>query len=106
MFDLLVWCSGTSNVVRDSRRWWILAALCLSLLVLVVDNTVLTVAIPALMSDLGASPAEVQWVLDAYLLAFAGLLLTSGGLSDRYGRRRALVRGWAPGRPARRPMPP
>ncbi|MFB9722212.1 MFS transporter [Planobispora longispora] len=80
---------------RDPRRWWILGVLCLSLLVLVVDNTVLNLAIPALMTDLGASPSDIQWILDAYILVFAGLLLTSGSLSDRYGRRRFLIIGLA-----------
>jgi EmrB/QacA subfamily drug resistance transporter len=78
---------------RNPRRWWILGVLCLSLLVLVVDNTVLNVAIPTLIRDLGASSSDIQWVLDAYILVFAGLLLTAGGLSDRYGRRRGLVIG-------------
>ncbi|MBB6570977.1 MFS transporter [Kribbella sandramycini] len=75
------------------RRWWILLILCLSLLVLVVDNTVLNLAIPSLMRDLGATPADIQWVIDAYILAFAGLLLTAGSLSDRYGRRKLLLIG-------------
>ncbi|WP_067183204.1 MFS transporter [Microtetraspora niveoalba] len=75
------------------RRWWILGVLCLSLLVLVVDNTVLNLAIPALMRDLGATPADVQWIIDSYVLVFAGLLLTAGSLSDRYGRRRLLILG-------------
>ncbi|NAS23344.1 MFS transporter [Herbidospora sp. NEAU-GS84] len=83
----------TSNTVRDPRRWWILVALCLAVLVLVVDNTVLNLAIPALMRDLGATPADVQWIIDGYILVFAGLLLTAGSLSDRYGRRKALVFG-------------
>ncbi|ACZ84934.1 MFS transporter [Streptosporangium roseum] len=85
-----------SNTVRaepDPRRWWILGVLCLSLLVLVVDNTVLNLAIPALMTDLGASPSDIQWIIDAYILVFAGLLLTSGSLSDRYGRKRFLIIG-------------
>ncbi|GAA5054751.1 MFS transporter [Thermocatellispora tengchongensis] len=69
--------------------------LCLSLLVLVVDNTVLNLAIPSLMRDLRATPADVQWIIDAYVLVFAGLLLTSGSLSDRYGRRRLLIIGLA-----------
>ena len=77
------------------RRWWILGVLCLSLLTLVVDNTVLNLAIPSLMRDLGATPADVQWIIDAYVLVFAGLLLTAGSLSDRYGRRRVLVIGLA-----------
>ena len=75
------------------RRWWILLILCLSLLVLVVDNTVLNLAIPALMRDLDATPADVQWIIDAYILAFAGLLLTAGSLSDRFGRRKILLIG-------------
>ncbi|WP_433219390.1 MFS transporter [Microtetraspora malaysiensis] len=77
------------------RRWWILAALCLSLLVLVIDNTILNLAIPSLMSELGASPQDIQWIISSYTLAFAGLLLTAGGLADRYGRRRMLIIGLA-----------
>ncbi|WP_433374934.1 MFS transporter [Streptosporangium sp. CA-115845] len=85
--------SNTVRAERDPRRWWILGVLCLSLLVLVVDNTVLNLAIPALMVDLGATPADIQWIIDAYVLVFAGLLLTSGSLSDRYGRKRFLIIG-------------
>src|SRR5687768_17273476 len=85
--------SHTVREERDPRRWWILGVLCLSLLVLVVDNTVLNLAIPSLMTDLGAGPADIQWILDAYILVFAGLLLTAGSLSDRYGRKRFLIIG-------------
>jgi EmrB/QacA subfamily drug resistance transporter len=81
------------NTVRDPRRWWILGVLCLALLVLSVDGTVLNLAIPSLISDLGASFSEIQWILDSYVLAFAGLLLTAGSLSDRYGRRLFLLIG-------------
>ncbi len=58
-----------------------------------VDNTVLNLAIPKLIKDLGASPGDIQWIIDAYVLAFAGLLLTAGSLSDRFGRRRFLIIG-------------
>ncbi|GAB3974416.1 MFS transporter [Plantactinospora veratri] len=75
------------------RRWWILGVLCLSLLVAVIDNMVLNIAIPSLIRDLGASASDIQWILDAYILVFAGLLLTAGSLSDRHGRRRGLVTG-------------
>ncbi|GAA4608273.1 MFS transporter [Actinoallomurus liliacearum] len=75
------------------RRWWILGVLCLSLLVLVIDNSVLNVAIPSLIRDLHASNSDIQWILDAYILVFAGLLLTAGSLSDRHGRRRGLIIG-------------
>ncbi|GAB2628080.1 MFS transporter [Paractinoplanes abujensis] len=78
---------------RNPRRWLILGVLCLSLLVVVVDNMVLNIAIPSLIRDLGASTAHIQWIIDAYILVFAGLLLTAGSLSDRHGRRRGLVIG-------------
>ncbi|WP_245910178.1 MFS transporter [Nocardia amikacinitolerans] len=84
-----------SNAVRDPRRWWVLGVLCLSLLVLMIDGTVLNLAIPSLIRELGATPSDVQWILDAYVLVFAGLLLTAGSLSDRFGRRRMLVTGLA-----------
>ncbi|MFE1559204.1 MFS transporter, partial [Streptomyces sp. NPDC058734] len=77
------------------RRWLILVVLCLSTLVLVIDNMVLTVAIPPLAEDLGASAQDIQWIIDSYILVFAGLLLTSGSLSDRFGRRRVMVIGLA-----------
>ncbi|MET9340518.1 MFS transporter [Nonomuraea sp. NPDC003804] len=80
---------------RDPRRWWVLVVLCLSLMVLVIDTTVLNVAIPSLMTDLGATPSDIQWIINAYVLVYAGLLLTTGNLSDRYGRRRLLVLGLA-----------
>ncbi|MDK9494160.1 MFS transporter [Streptomyces katrae] len=79
----------------DPRRWLILVVLCLSTLVLVIDNMVLTVAIPPLAEDLGASAQDIQWIIDSYILVFAGLLLTSGSLSDRFGRRRVMVIGLA-----------
>lgn len=69
--------------------------LCLSLLVLMIDATVLNLAIPSLIRELGASPSDIQWILDAYVLVFAGLLLTAGSLSDRFGRRRMLIIGLA-----------
>nr|WP_240776943.1 MFS transporter [Nonomuraea basaltis] len=65
----------------------------MSLLVLVIDNTILNLAIPSLMRELGASPPDIQWIISSYTLAFAGLLLTAGGLADRYGRRRMLISG-------------
>lgn len=74
-------------------RWVTLGVLCLSLLIIVMDNTILNVAIPSLIRSLGASNREIQWVIDAYTLAFAGLLLTTGSLSDRFGRKGALQLG-------------
>ena len=78
-----------------SRRWWALGVLCLSLLAIVIDNTIVNVALPTLVRDLEADVAELQWVVDAYTLVFAGLLLVAGALGDRYGRRRTLLAGLA-----------
>src|SRR5262245_47348004 len=76
-----------------ARRWLILATLCISLLIITLDNTILNVAIPSMIEELHASNSDIQWILDAYVLVFAGLLLTTGSLSDRYGRRGALQTG-------------
>jgi EmrB/QacA subfamily drug resistance transporter len=76
------------------RRWWILTVLCISLLVIVLDNSILNVAIPTIVRDLGASEGQIQWIVDAYTLVFAGLLLTMGSLGDRFGRRGALQAGF------------
>src|SRR3954451_7902587 len=72
------------------RRWITLGVLCLSLLIIVMDNTILNVAIPSLVEDLGATNSQLQWIIDSYTLVFAGLLLTTGSLGDRFGRKRAL----------------
>src|SRR6266702_4077399 len=75
------------------RRWWAFVALSFSLLVIGLDNTVLNVALPTLARDLGATESQLQWIVDAYTLVFAGLLLTMGSLGDRFGRRKALIAG-------------
>lgn len=75
------------------RRWLILGVLCMSLLIIVMDNTILNVAIPSLIRELGATNSQIQWIVDSYVLVFAGLLLTTGSLSDRFGRKGALQLG-------------
>jgi EmrB/QacA subfamily drug resistance transporter len=72
------------------QRWITLGVLCGSLLIIVMDNTILNVAIPSLVQDLGATNSQLQWIIDSYTLVFAGLLLTAGSLGDRFGRKRAL----------------
>src|SRR3954447_21718856 len=83
--------SGAQRI--HSRRWLTLAVLCVSLLVIVLDNTIVNVALPTLVRDLGTSITDLQWVVDAYTLVFAGLLLTMGSLGDRFGRQGALQIG-------------
>jgi len=77
------------------KRWWTLIILCLSLLVISLDNTILNVALPTLVTELSASSSQLQWIVDSYVLVFAGLLLTAGALSDRFGRRLGLFAGFA-----------
>lgn len=76
-----------------ARRWWILLVLCLSLVIITLDNTILNVAIPTLVRELGATNSQLQWMIDSYTLVFAGLLLTAGSLGDRFGRKGALQIG-------------
>ena len=76
-----------------ARRWAILGVLSLSLVIIGLDNTVLNVALPTLQRTFRATAAELQWMVDAYVLVFAGLLLTMGALGDRFGRARALQLG-------------
>jgi MFS family permease len=75
------------------NRWRILGVLVLALLVTSIDHTIINVALPQMVGDLGASAAQLQWVVAAYTVVFAGLLLTAGTFGDRFGRRHALAAG-------------
>ncbi len=79
---------------RD-RRWLALVVLCVPLLIVSLDGTVLNVALPTLVRDLHASDSELQWIVDAYALVFGGLMLVSGSLADRIGRKRTFCAGLA-----------
>ncbi len=80
----------------DSRKKWAsLAVLSLSLVIISLDNTILNVALPTLVRDLKASTSQLQWIMDAYIIVFAGLLLTGGSLGDRFGRKWTLFVGLA-----------
>ena len=76
-------------------RWWTLTVVSVTVLLATIDETILNVAIPSLQRDLGASASSLQWILNAYLLVFGGLLLTMGGIGDRFGRARMLRYGLA-----------
>src|SRR5215471_19363430 len=69
------------------KKWWTLIAVCTGIFMLLLDVTIVTVAQPAIQNGLHAGFSDVQWVLDAYALTLASLMLTSGVLADRYGRR-------------------
>src|SRR3954454_5464774 len=81
--------------MTERARWAALAALALAVLVIGLDLTVLNVALPTLSQDLGATTVELQWIVDAYVLAFAGAMLPAGWLGDRFGRCRVLQGGLA-----------
>jgi EmrB/QacA subfamily drug resistance transporter len=82
--------AGSAAPAPASRRWYTLGVLCLSLLVIVVDTTIVNVALPTLARDLHASSSGLQWIVDAYTLTFAAILLLAGALADRFGRHHAL----------------
>ena len=75
------------------RRWYTLAVLCMSLVIITIDNSILNVALPTIVRDLGASGSDLQWIIDAYVIVFACLLLTAGALGDKFGRKGALTFG-------------
>ncbi|WP_055700819.1 MULTISPECIES: MFS transporter [Streptomyces] len=80
---------------RHPQRWLILGVICLAQLTVLLDNTVLSVAIPSLTRELDASTSDIQWMINAYSLVQSGLLLTAGSAADRYGRKKLLAAGLA-----------
>ena len=79
----------------DRRRWWVLAAVCAATFMLLVDVTIVQVALPTIQRGFHASFSDLQWVIDAYALVLSALILTSGSLADRFGRKRVFVAGVA-----------
>src|SRR5688500_4922554 len=77
----------------DNRRWWALAAMCFALFMVMLDNTVMNVALPSIQREFDASIAALEWTINGYTLAFAVLLATGGRLGDIFGRRRAFLVG-------------
>src|SRR4051795_9232760 len=78
-----------------ARKWWTLLAVTVATFMLLLDITVVNVALPSIRDDLGASFTDLQWVIDAYALTLAALVLTAGSLADRLGRRRVFAGGLA-----------
>lgn len=87
--------TGAQVGAGHERRNWILGILSLSLLIIGLDNTILNVALPTLQEEFSSTASQLQWMVDAYILVFAGLLLTLGALGDRFGRAKALQAGLA-----------
>src|SRR5260370_27308057 len=76
-------------------RWFALVILCASSLMIILDGTIVTVALPTIQADLGFTPASLSWVMNSYMLAFGALLLLSGRLGDLLGRKRMFLSGIA-----------
>src|SRR6202046_1359557 len=87
--------ASTQWPLGHPRRRSILLVLCLSLLIVVIDNTILNTALPTLARVLHAGTSSLQWITDAYTLCFAALLIPAGALGDRFGRRISLISGLA-----------
>jgi EmrB/QacA subfamily drug resistance transporter len=82
-----------SAVMDHRKRWWALTVLCLAVLMIVLDTTIVNVALPSIRTDLGFSETSLVWVVNAYMLTFGGFLLLGGRLGDLYGQRRLFLYG-------------
>src|SRR5215216_6667138 len=80
-------------ISEEARKWWTLAAVAFGLFMIMLDNTVVNVALPSIRDDLGISISELEWVVNGYALTFGVLLLTGGKLADMLGRRRIFMLG-------------
>jgi EmrB/QacA subfamily drug resistance transporter len=80
---------------HPNHRWWTLFAMCFALFMIMLDNTIVNVALPSIQRTLNASPENLEWTINAYVLVFASLILLGGKLGDRFGRRRVFLVGLA-----------
>src|SRR5262252_6614242 len=86
---------ATDQATAFARRWWVLAVMSVGTMIVFLDDTIVNTALPRISLDLRASTAGLQWVVDAYVLVLAGLLLLCGSLGDRFGRKRVMTIGLA-----------
>jgi MFS family permease len=87
--------TSPTPVTEDRSRWIALVVLCAGFLMIILDATIVNVALPSIQDDLGFSQSNLAWVVNAYLIAFGGLLLLAGRLGDLIGRRRIFLIGLA-----------
>src|SRR3989454_6494915 len=85
--------STTTTIITRDPRWLALVVLCAGMLMIVLDATIVNVALPSIRSDLGFTQSSLAWVVNAYLIAFGGVLLLAGRLGDLLGRRRVFLAG-------------
>src|ERR1700739_4788956 len=82
-----------THSIHGNKRWLALIVLCLGVLMIVLDTTIVNVALPSIRADLGFSETSLVWVVNAYMLTFGGCLLLGGRLGDLYGQRRLFLLG-------------
>ena len=82
------------QTAADPRRWTVLAVIALAQFMVIMDTSIIGVALPEIRADLGFSPGDLSWVFNAYVIAFGGLLLLGGRLSDLFGAKRLFGLGW------------
>src|SRR5438132_14292151 len=82
-------------MLEGRKRWWALIVLCLGVLMIVLDTTIVNVALPSIRTDLGFSETALVWVVNAYMLTYGGFLLLGGRLGDLYGHRKLFLAGIA-----------
>src|SRR4051812_21101253 len=95
MFRVTATQTSSSARSASDAKWWTLAAVCLGTFMLLLDITIVNVALPSIQQDLNSTFADLQWVIDAYALTLAALLLTGGVLADMFGRRKLYLLGLA-----------
>ncbi|MDX6618589.1 MAG: hypothetical protein QOK36_975 [Gaiellales bacterium] len=86
---------SAARAQRANHKWWTLAAMCFALFMIMLDNTVVNVALPSIQRSLHTSPANLEWTINAYFLSFAALILLGGKLGDRFGRKKIFLVGLA-----------
>ena len=86
---------NANRLERANHKWWTLAAMCFALFMIMLDNTVVNVALPSIQRDLQTTPENLEWTINAYFLSFAALILLGGKLGDRFGRKKIFLVGLA-----------
>ena len=85
------------SVLKSTReyrmRWWTLVVIAISVLIVVLDSTIVNIALPTLQREMNTTLSELQWIINAYIMVFGALMLTTGALGDRWGRARMLQAG-------------
>src|ERR1700709_2589170 len=81
------------SITEDKHKWWTLVAMCFALFMIMLDNTIVNVALPSIQRALDTSPESLEWTINAYVITFGAFILLGGKLGDRFGRKRIFIVG-------------